>query len=80
MDESNNRSNNSCIILVRAFDSNLRDVGTKYLDVHVVNIKNARNLFDAFKLSLSQKGVDFSKSVAFMSDTTNVIKSSRSAV
>ncbi len=46
----------------------------------VVNIGTARNLFDALKLSLSKKGLDFEKCVAFMSDTTNVMKGVRSGV
>jgi hypothetical protein len=46
----------------------------------IVNIGNAVNLFDALKSSLSKHGLDFSKSVAFMSDTTNVMKGARSGV
>ena len=45
----------------------------------VVNI-TAWNLFEALKLSLSQQGLDFAKTVAFMSDTTNVMKGTRSGV
>lgn len=47
----------------------------------VVNVGNARNLFDALKLSLTEKGLDFSKAVALiLSDTTNVMKGARSGV
>ena len=40
----------------------------------------ARNLFAALKLSLSNNGLDLSKCIAFMSDTTNVMKGARSGV
>lgn len=46
----------------------------------VVNIGTARNLFDALKSSLSEKGLDFEKSIAFISDTTNVMKGVQSGV
>ena len=80
MDESNDKSDKSCIILVRVFDPILCDVRTRFLDMPVVNVGNAQNLFDALKLSLAGKGLDFSKAVAFMSDTTNVMKGARSGV
>ena len=80
MDESNDKTDKSCIILVRVFDPILCDVRTRFLDMPVVNIGTARNLFDALKLSLAQKGFDFSNTVAFMSDTTNVMKGARSGV
>ena len=74
MDESNDKIDKSCIILVRVLDSQLGEVCTRFLDMPVVNIGNATNLFTALKSSLSKHGLDFSKSVAFMSDTTNVMK------
>ena len=80
MDESNDRTDKSCIILVRVFDSNVGDVRTRFLDMPIVNIGSARNLFDALKLSLSNNGLDFSKCLSFMSDTTNVMKGARSGV
>ena len=46
----------------------------------IVNIGTAVNLFTALKASLESKGLDFSQSVAFMSDTTNVMKGARSGV
>ena len=46
----------------------------------IVNIGTAANLFAALKTYLSQKGLDFSKAVAFMSDTANVMKGARSGV
>ena len=46
----------------------------------VVNIGTAQNLFVALKESLSRNGLDFSKCIAFMSDTTNVMKGARSGV
>ncbi len=42
-----------------------------FLDMPIVNVGTASNLFDALKLSLSNHGLDFSKCLAFMSDTTN---------
>ena len=72
MDKSNDKTDKSCIILVRAFDSELGNVHTTFLDMPVVNIGTARNLFEALKTSLTSNGLDFSRAVAFMSDTTNV--------
>ena len=46
----------------------------------IVNIGTAVNLFTALKSSLESKGYNFSKAVAFMSPTTNVIKGTRSGV
>jgi len=46
----------------------------------IVNIGNARNLFDVLQSSLNQKGLDFSKTMAFMSDMMNVLKGNRSGV
>ena len=43
-----------------------------YLDMPIVNIGTAQNLFRALKESISSKGLDFSKCLAFMSDTTGV--------
>ncbi len=45
------------------------------VDMPVVNIGNAKNLFanDALKLALT-KGLNFKNCVSFMSDTTNVMK------
>ena len=79
-DESNDKTDKSCIILVGVFDSSVGDIRTRFLDMPIVNIGTARNLFDAIKLSLSNNGLDFSKCLAFMSDTTNVMKGARSGV
>jgi hypothetical protein len=46
----------------------------------VVNIGTADNLFRALKSSLEKHGLSFEKAVAFMSDTTNVMKGARSGV
>ena len=46
----------------------------------VVNIGTAKNLFDALKESLCNNCLDFSRYLAFMSDTTNVMKGTRSGV
>lgn len=80
MDESNDKTDKSCIILVRVFDSSMGDCCTRFLDMPIVNIGTAVNLFTALKTSLESKGYNFSKAVAFMSDTTNVMKGARSGV
>ena len=80
MDESNDKTDKSCIILARVFDPELRDVRTRFVDMPVVNIGPAHNLFETLKSSLTQKSMDFSKAVTFMSDTTNVMKGVRSGV
>ena len=72
MDESNDKTDKSCIILVRMFDSSVGESHTRFLDMPIVNVGTAVNLFTALKSSLESKGLDFSKAVAFMSDTTNV--------
>lgn len=53
MDESNDKTNKSCIILIKILDHEIGDVRTKFLDMPIVNIGNARNPFDALKSSLS---------------------------
>lgn len=73
-------SDKSCIILVRVVDSRVGDIRTRFLDMHIDNVGTAQNLFDALKLSLSKNGFDFSQCIAFMSDTTNVMKGARSSV
>ena len=80
MDESNDKSNKSCIILVRVLDPEIGDVCTRFVDMPVVNVGTAKNLFDALKSSMADVGVDFLKAVSFMSDTTNVMKGNRSGV
>ena len=80
MDKSNDKTDKSCIILVRILDLIVGDIRTRFLDMPIVNIGTARNLFDALKLSLNNKGLDFSKCISFMSDTTNVMKGARSGV
>ena len=74
MDESNNARNKSCIILVRTLDEKVGDVRTRFLDIPVVNIGSTSNLFLAVQKSLADKGFDFSNAIAFMSDTTNIMK------
>ena len=48
--------------------------------MRIVNIGTAVNLFSALKSSLESKGYNCSKAVAFLSDTTNVMKGARSGV
>ena len=55
MDGSNGKKDKPCIILVRALDLNIGDVRTRFLDMSVVNIGMAVNLFSALKLSLNKK-------------------------
>ena len=55
MDESNDKTDKSCIILVRALDEELGDVCTRFLDIPVVNIGSASNLFEALKSSLQKQ-------------------------
>ena len=45
-----------------------------------MKIGTAVNLFDALKASLTKKDLNFEKCVAFMSDTTNVMKGARSGI
>ncbi len=80
MDEFNDKTDKSCIILIRIFDPIVEDIRTRFLDMPVVNIGNVKNLFDALKLALTNKGLNFKNCVSFMSDTTNVMKGTRSGV
>ena len=80
MDESKDKTDKSCIILVRVMDSDLGDIRTRFLDMPIVNIGTARKLFNTLKQSLSNNGLDFNKCMAFMSDTTNDMKGARSGV
>ena len=46
IDESNDNTDKSCIILVRVFDQEVgNDVLTRFLDMPIVNIGTARNIF-----------------------------------
>ena len=45
MEESNNKTDKSCIILFKVLDSKLEDVRTRFLDMPIVNIDTAENLF-----------------------------------
>lgn len=80
MNRTTKQTSHVLAILVHVFDSSVGDVHTRFLDMSVVNIGTARNLFDALKESLSINGLDFSRCLAFMSDTTNVMKGARSGV
>ena len=60
MDESNDKTDKSAIILVRILDSEIGDIHTRFLDMPVVNIGTASNLFSALKSSLEKHGLDFS--------------------
>ena len=81
MDESNDKTDKYCIILIRLFNTDEGVVRTSFIDMPIVNIGTAQNLFSALKKeSLSSKGLDFSKCIALMSYTTNVMKGVRSGV
>ena len=47
--ELNDKTDKSCIILVRVFDSCVGDIRTRFLDMPIVNLGTAHNLFDALK-------------------------------
>ena len=51
MNESNDKTDKSCIILVRLFDSSVGDCRTRFLDMPIVNMGMAVNLFAALKSS-----------------------------
>ncbi len=51
MDESNDKTNKSCIILIRVFDSCVGDVRTRFLHMPIVNIGSAKKSFEALKES-----------------------------
>ena len=76
MDESNDSTDNSCIIL----DNEVGKVRTRFLDMPVINIGTAENIFEALKQSLESYNLDFNNAVAFMSDTASVMKGARSGV
>ena len=80
IDESNDKLDKSCIILVRYLNPEIGNISTKFLDMPVVNVGFAQNIFSALRESLQQHGLDFSKAVAFMSDTASVMKGCRSGV
>ena len=80
IDESNDKTDKSCIILVRVLDPEIGDICTRFVDMPVVNVGTARNLFDALKESLAKLGLYFVKAMSFMSDTANVMKGARSGV
>lgn len=80
IDESNDKEDKSCIILVRVLDPLVGNVKTRFLDMPVVNIGTAANIFSALKESLGKYDLDFSKAMSFMSDTANVMKGARSGV
>ena len=45
IDESNNKTDKSCIIFVCVFDSCVGDIHTRFLDMPIVNVGTACNLF-----------------------------------
>ncbi len=61
IDESNDSTDKSCIILVRILDPEVGDVCTRFLDMPVVNIGTAKKLYEALKASLENFGLIFPK-------------------
>ena len=61
LDESNDKIDKSCIILVRVLDPEVGNVCTRFLDMPVVNIGTAQNIFCALKESLVKYNLDFTK-------------------
>lgn len=80
INESNDKRNKSCIILVRVLDPDIGDIRTRFLDMPIVNVGTASYLFSALKSALERFGINFARAMAFMSDTTNVMKGGRSGV
>ena len=78
MDESNDKVDKSSIILIKVLDPEVGDVKTRFVDMPIVNIGTAQNLFKALKESLAKNGLSFSHAISFLSDTTNVMKGARS--
>jgi len=72
LDVSNDKTDKSCIILVRSLDHRVGDVQTRFIDMPVVNVGNTKKktTFSAVILSLTSKGLSLGNCVAFMSDTT----------
>ncbi len=71
--ESNDKEDKSCIILARVLDDIAGNVKTRFLDMPIVNIGTAENIFCALKVILHKYNLDFSKAIGFMSDTTIVL-------
>ena len=59
IDESNDRKNKACIILVRVLDPDIGDIRTRFLDIPIVNVGMASKLFTALKSLLNNFGIDF---------------------
>ena len=74
MDESNDKVNKSCIILMKLLDYTVGDARTRFLDMPIVNIGTTVNLLEALKDSLSKKGLNFGKCISFMSDATTSLR------
>ncbi|CAC5376949.1 unnamed protein product [Mytilus coruscus] len=73
--ESNDRGNDKLfVILVRYFDSILGDTVTRFLDMPIVNIGNAQNLFDALDNTFEEKQIPWKNVFGFMSDNCSVMK------
>ena len=80
IDESNDKTAKSCIILARFLDPSVGEVRTRSTDKPVVNTGTTSNFFDALQQALAANGLSFHTAIAFMSDTTNVMKGAESGV
>ena len=57
IDESNDSTDKSCIILIRVFDHNVGNVCTRFLDMPVVNIGTCTKYFPGpFRFFREKKG------------------------
>ena len=57
-DESNDHGNDKCfVILIKVFDDDLGSTHTRFLDMPIVNIDTAANLFLALDQSLTKHGI-----------------------
>ena len=72
IDESNDSSDKSCIILIRVFDQEVGNVCTRFVDMPVVNIGSAKNIFEALSDSLKNSGLNFTKAIALLCQTQQV--------
>ena len=80
-DESNDQgSDKNFVILVKLFDEDLGKTVTRFIDMPVVNIGTAANLFAALEKSLSNKNIHWKNVFGFISDNCSVMKGKNSSV
>ena len=80
-DESNDRSASKCfVLLVRIYDKDMQSVVTRFLDMPIVNIGTACNLFDAIDKCFSLHKIPWENVIGFMSDNCSVMKGRNNSV